>query len=140
MSGCFCSWLTRSQDKTLACNSFDHAWLFKGRMEEPKREVEAQSGGTDPSWEKRTTHIHFCFPSFQDLDAFDHDKGQKSAILCNLVRKIDRKCGENCRISGRRRDHRILSRLWLSWFSRFRLSFFERETEGPLCERGGLSR
>ena len=42
--------------------------------------------------------------------------------MCKLVRRSPPKCGGNCPISGQRKEHRILSRLWLSWFFRFRSS------------------
>ena len=38
-------------------------------------------------------------------------------FLRNLVTGSPPKCGEDCLISRRRKKRRILSRLWLSWFS-----------------------
>ena len=40
-----------------------------------------------------------------------------SRFTVQLSEEIDPKCGENCPISGRRKKRRILSRLWLWWFS-----------------------
>ena len=76
-------------------------------------------------------------PTKENQVAFDHDKGQKSAISGNFLhwifevppvdfplsprssvqfsKEIAAKCGEDSPISVRRM-RRILSRLWLSWF------------------------
>ena len=68
-------------------------------------------------------------------DAFDDDKGQKSAISgrrlhCIFVNFLQcifssfstPKCGQNCSSSRRRKKCRILSCLWLSWLFRSRTS------------------
>ena len=44
-----------------------------------------------------------------------------SRLTVQFSKEMAPKCGETCPISGQRKKHRILSRLWLSWFFRSRV-------------------